>query len=206
MQLPGFRRPFLIFKPPETLKDSIYTKLDYVNALRERRKLLSDEVLSAPSMFPELVSACFSKDVIISTKACWILEFVCKEKLHWIIPYLDTFTAGIQALKADGAIRSSGKVCELLCEQYFDKHPNPIQKSLNEEHLRKISETCFDWLIGKQKVAAKAYAMQCLFLLGTKFKWIYPELRLILMQGYGEHSAAYRSRAKHILGKLPGET
>ncbi|RNL78094.1 adenylosuccinate lyase [Sinomicrobium pectinilyticum] len=188
------------------MKNCIYDKLDYVNALRERRKQLSEEILSTPSLFPDLVSACFSEDEIISTKACWVLEFVCKEKLYWIIPSIDTFTANIRTLKADGAIRSAGKVCELLCERYFDKHPNQIKKSLTEEHLHKITETCFDWLIGNRKVAVKAYAMYCLFLLGTKFEWIYPELRLILMQGYGEHSAAYRSRAKHILDKLAGET
>ncbi|MGS2738096.1 adenylosuccinate lyase [Sinomicrobium sp. M5D2P17] len=188
------------------MEGSIYEKLDYVNALRKRRKLLSDEVLSTPALFPGLVSACFSKDEIISTKACWVLEFVCKEKLYWLIPYIDMFTSSIQNLKADGAIRSSGKVCELLCEQYFGKRPNPIKESLNEEHLRKISETCFDWLIGNQKVAVKAYAMYCLFLLGTKFEWINPELRLVLMQGYREHSAAYRSRAKHILNKLAEDT
>ncbi|MBC9797308.1 adenylosuccinate lyase [Sinomicrobium weinanense] len=180
----------------------IYHKLQYVTALRKPRKELSEEILATPSLFPDLLKACFAEDNKTSTKACWVLEFVCKEKLEWILPYTDTFIDNIPKLKADGAIRSTGKVYELLCEYYFSKQQNPVRKSLTEEQLGKIAETCFDWLIGNEKVAVKAYAMRCLFLLGKKFQWIYPELQLVLQQGYTQHSAAYRSRAKHILDKI----
>lgn len=184
------------------MQNPIYDKLQYVTALRKHRKELSDEILATPSLFPGLLDTCFTDDDKTSAKACWVLEFVCKEKLEWILPHMDTFVNNIRKLKADGAIRSTGKVCELLCEQYFNKQQNPVKKSLTEEHLRKISETCFDRLIGDEKVAVKAYAMYCLFLLGQKFPWIYPELRPVLEQGFGEHSAAYRSRAKHILDRI----
>lgn len=184
------------------MRDTIYDKLQYVTALRKQRKGLSEEILATPSLFPDLLNACFSDDNQTSAKACWVLEFVCKEKLEWILPHTDMFVDNIRELKADGAIRSAGKVCELLCEQYFNKRENPVKRSLTEVHLRKIAETCFDRLIGNEKVAVKAYAMYCLFLLGKKFRWIYPELQLVLEQGYGEHSAAYRSRAKHILDRI----
>ncbi|UGU16344.1 adenylosuccinate lyase [Sinomicrobium kalidii] len=184
------------------MQNNIYDKLHYVNALRKHRKALSDEILNTPALFPDLLEACFVKDEKISAKACWVLEFVCKEKPEWILPYADTFVGNICKLKAHGAIRSSGKICEILCERYFSEHRNSVKNSLTEDHLRKITETCFDWLIGDEKVAVKAYAMHSLFLLGKKFQWIYPELRLVLEQGYNEHSAAYRARAKHILDRI----
>lgn len=185
--------------------ENIYDKLAYVNALRNRRKKLSDEILATPSLFPGLLTACFSEDPKTSAKASWVLEFVCKEKPDWLLPYIDTFTSGLATLSADGAIRSCGKICELLCERYFSTVPNEVKNKLQEKHLSQITEACFDWLIGNHKVAVKAYAMHCLFLLGKKSDWIHPELKMIIRQGYPSHSAAYRSRAKHLLDKLPDE-
>ena len=60
----------------------------------------------------------------------------------------------------------------------------------------------FDWLIGNHKVAAQAYSMTCLLLLGEKFDWIHPELKMILEQNYAVGSAAYKARARMTLAKL----
>lgn len=71
-----------------------------------------------------------------------------------------------------------------------------------KNHLTQITTTCFDWLIGNQKVAAKAYSMTSLLMLGSKFDWIWPELRLILEQNYHNGSPAYQARARMTLAKL----
>jgi hypothetical protein len=72
-------------------------------------------------------------------------------------------------------------------------------------HLEHMATSCFDWLIGDQKVAVKAYSMTCLLLLGRKFDWIHPELKLVLTENYAQGSAAYQARAGIILGKLNKE-
>ncbi|RAV27857.1 adenylosuccinate lyase [Sinomicrobium soli] len=185
------------------MSNLIYDKLTCVNALRENRKKLSDEVLATPALFPELLAACFSGDPQYAAKAAWVLEFVCIKKPDRILPHIDIFIGGLRSLKADGAKRSCGKICELLCDRYFDRKPNTVKKRLTRQHLNTLAEVCFDWLIADEKVALKAYAMHCLYLLGTRISWIHPQLRPVLEQGYHHHTAAYRSRAKKILRKCP---
>ncbi|WP_461532835.1 hypothetical protein [Sinomicrobium sp.] len=183
------------------MKNSIYDKLTYVNALRKNRKKLSDEVLTAPSLFPELLEACFSGDPQYTSKAAWVLELVCIREPEWILPHLDTFITGLRSLKEDGAKRSCGKICELLCDHYFSGTANKTKDQLTDQQLKKLAEVCFDWLISDEKVALKAYAMHCLFLLGSVIPWIHPQLCSVLEDGYPYHTAAYQSRAKKILKK-----
>jgi ferritin-like protein len=73
---------------------------------------------------------------------------------------------------------------------------------LTENQETKIIETCLDWLIQDEKVAAKAYSMITLYNFGKKHSWINEELKAILLQDYFKHSAAYRAAAKEILEKL----
>ena len=87
-------------------------------------------------------------------------------------------------------------------KSYFQSKDQEIRDALNKKHLETITSACFDWLIGNHKVAAQAYAMTCLLLLGRKFDWIHPELRSILEQNYPNGSAAYKARARMTLAKL----
>jgi hypothetical protein len=77
---------------------------------------------------------------------------------------------------------------------------------LTHNHLELITASCFDWLIGDHKVAAKVYAMTSLLLLGRKFEWIHPELKMVIEQNYASGSAAYKARARMTLEKLKSNT
>ena len=57
-------------------------------------------------------------------------------------------------------------------------------------------------MITDQKVAAKAYSMNTLYLLGKDFDWIHPELKRILEDNFHSGSAAFKARARHLLKKL----
>jgi hypothetical protein len=87
-------------------------------------------------------------------------------------------------------------------KSYFQLKDKETLDALNDEHLESITSACFDWLIGDHKVAAQAYSMTSLLLLGRKFDWIHPELRMILEQNYQNGSAAYKARARMTLAKL----
>ena len=95
------------------------------------------------------------------------------------------------------------------CYFQLKLHPNFLEHiysnltiKLTENQETKIIETCLDWLIQDEKVAAKAYSMITLYNFGKKYPWINEDLKTILSQDYFKHSAAYQAAAKDILLQL----
>lgn len=144
----------------------------------------------------------FDVDDPISNRACWVIEFTAKENLAFLFPYLNYFTQNLNRVHLDSSVRPLAKICEFLIKAYFSKNDPEVRKVLTENYLERITTACFDWLIGDHKVAAKAYSMTSLLLLGRKFSWIHPELKMVLEQNYASGSAAYKARARHTLAKL----
>lgn len=183
-------------------KAELYGALDYVNASRQKRRKMANLALNDPELLQPLMEIVLEEKDPVSSKAAWVMEFAVKEDLSLVFPVLDQFVGGIGSLRLDSSVRPMAKICECLILAYFSKKPNKVQNTLEEHHLEAIATACFDWLIGDHKVAAKAYSMTSLYLLGQKFPWIHPELRLVLEQHYGTGSAAYKARARHTLAKL----
>ncbi|MGB6152393.1 MAG: adenylosuccinate lyase [Pricia sp.] len=163
---------------------------------------MSALILDNPKLVRPLINIAFTIDDPISNRACWVLEFTAKENLSYIFPYLGEFTENLKNVHLDSSVRPMAKICEYLMLAYFSKTPNETQKALSETHLERITTACFDWLIGNHKVAAQAYSMTCLLLLGRKFDWIHPELKMVIEQHYTSGSAAYKARARMTLTKL----
>ena len=130
----------------------------------------------------------------IHFKACWILELIFELKVELLLPFLDDFISKIPFYENNSAIRPVSKICLFLSTS------KSIE--LTEIQEKKIIETCLDWLIQDEKVAAKAYSMRALYNFGEKNQWINEELKTILSQDYPNHSAAYKAAAKDILKKL----
>ncbi len=159
-------------------------------------------VLENRYLVEPLMHIAFTVDDPISNRACWVMEFTAKENLSYIFPYLEFFTSHLGNVHFDSSVRPMAKICEILIKSYFSKNENETKKMLTERHLERITTACFDWLIGKHKVAAKAYSMTCLLLLGRKYDWVHSELKMVLEQNYPEGSAAYKARARLTLAKL----
>jgi len=176
--------------------------LTHVNHSREKRMKMALLVSENPDLLKPLFKIAFTIDEPISCKACWVLEFTAKENLAFIYPHLDEFTAKLSTVHLESAIRPLAKICEYLTTSYFRQQSVPTKNKLSDAHLEKITAACFDWLIGPHKVATQAYAMTSLLLLGRKFKWILPELKIILTQNYADGSAAYKARARMTLAKI----
>ncbi|QWX82608.1 adenylosuccinate lyase [Cellulophaga sp. HaHaR_3_176] len=176
--------------------------LNYVNHSREKRAEMSLLVLENPNLIEPLLKIAFTVKDPISSKACWVLEFTAKEKLSFIFPYLNEFTSKMGTVYLHPSVRPMAKICEYLITSYFSKSPNNVKEFLNNVHLERITTACFDWLIGEHKVAAQAYSMTCLLLLGKKFDWILPELKIILEKNYAQGSSAYKARARMTLAKI----
>ncbi|RZJ53744.1 MAG: hypothetical protein EOO44_07515 [Flavobacterium sp.] len=178
----------------------LHSKLDYVNAYRENRLKVAQEILENKALFDELVSICFLPLHKNNHKACWILEFVCYEELNWLQSHLDFFCSNLKILKDESAIRPIAKVVQLLIKSHYKKDENSVL--LTEENLQNCIEASFDWLINDVKVATKAYSIRTLYILGNHYDWIHPELKVIIDKDYGDHSAAYKAVAKEVLKKM----
>ena len=183
-------------------QDELAQTLEYVNATRQKRLQMASVILEAPDLLPPLFKIAFKGQDPIANKACWILEYVAQQNLDLILPHIDHFTQNIKTLKLDSSVRPMAKICEFLAKAYFSKKKNKTQTALTQGHLELMAIACFDWLIGEHKVAAKAYSMTTLLLLGRRFDWIHPELEMVLEQNYASGSAAYKARARMTLEKL----
>jgi hypothetical protein len=183
-------------------KEELYKELSYVNHSRENRKKYALLIISNPDLIPKILDILFQVNDKISCRAAWLLEFVARENLDSILPYLDRFTKEMETVHLDPAVRPIAKICEYLIQAYYDKNNNHTKDYLNALHKERIIEISFDYMITDQKVAVKAYSMNSLFLLGIEYDWIHPELITILKKDFNTNSAAYKARARQLLRKL----
>lgn len=172
--------------------------IDQTTGYKNSRQGTADFMLARPELLNCFLFYCFEIQNPNHYKACWALELMAYEKLEWLQPHLDLICSQSKNLSNESAIRPLAKILFLLLEAHYKK--NQIQ--LTETQIQYLIEINFDWLINDAKVAAKAYAMRCLFLLGKEYDWIHPELKTILVKDFSTHTAAYKAVSKQILKKL----
>lgn len=183
-------------------EDPLYQQLDYDKAYRENRLQAAHWVLAHLDTMPRLLEYCFRDDSRLSYKALWVLEFVCREDLSALYPHLDYFFEHLHKAKLDQAVRPVAMICELLTLAYYKKKDANLQPLFTQRHKEAMTECCFDWMITEQKVACQARAMTSLYLLGTEFEWIHPELKPIIETNIHSGSAGYKARGKSILQQI----
>ena len=182
--------------------EQLYKELDYVNHSRDNRKKYAELVIGNIDLLPKVLDILFKVDDKTSCRAAWLLEFVARENLDSILPFLDRITLEMPKVHFDSAVRPIAKICEYLIEAYSSKHNNHTKDYLKLVHKERIIELCFDYMITDQKIAPKAYCMNTLFLLGRDFDWIHPELEIILERDLHMQSSGFKARARHILKKI----
>lgn len=178
--------------------------LEDINHSKAKRAAGTELIFKNHSLIPLLFKIANEVHSPISCRAIWLLEFVCREDLKQILPFISLLTDLNDKIYLHSGVRPAAKICEYLITDYYQKKTiDNLDEKLTKAHRNKITSSCFDWLIDpKTKVAAKAYSMTTLYLLGKEFKWIHPELKLILQQNYAEGSAAYKARSRMILKKI----
>jgi hypothetical protein len=186
----------------ETNSEILAKKLTYTRAYRSTRLEVTHWVINHPETLPELLNYCLKNKDEISYRAAWVLEFVCLERLDLLIPYLEQFFNILPKIERDQAIRPFSKMCMIFATHYYKKKDVVIIKALNNTYKNTMLECCLDWLITDQKVAAEAYAMETLYLLGTEIDWIHSELKIIIEQHINTKTAAYKARGKITIDKI----
>jgi hypothetical protein len=149
-----------------------------------------------------LIHLVFEGQERINIKSAWILELVCIENISLISSHLDYFCKNLVKLTNESALRPIAKVCSFIAGAYYSGSEHDIQNRLAENDMKLIIENNFEWLIGKHKVACKAFAMDTLFLFGAETNWVHDELKLTLEKNLIHSSAGYQTRAKKILKKI----
>lgn len=183
---------------PEDLKE----KLIEVDSTRKKREEIASWIVRKPHYVRETLQWGYKPESELLIQSAWVLEIICKRKPHLFSKYMYLFFDQLPNINNHSALRSSAKICEILCyENYINKYRN-YGKILSKEERKIMAECCFNWLITDQKVACQATAMTCLRYLGSDFKWIHPELKLILIKNMADQSAGYKARAKKILKYL----
>lgn len=183
------------------MKDSFYSLIENCTAHRPDRDRNAQLIFDHPERLTELMAVALNPTDPNHYKACWILELVLQKEIHRIVPHLDHFCKTLPSYAHDGAIRSLSKIVLFAVTEHGLMAKSGAE-FLSAPQLKIMTEVCFDWLIGNQKVAAKAYAMRALFEIGKLHPWIYRELRSILELGYSQHSAAYKAATKDLLRRM----
>jgi hypothetical protein len=183
-------------------EQELYTKLEYTDHTRDKRGQMAAVILNDPFLITPLLSIISRVNDPNSCRASWILESVVRKDMALLYPNLEQFTLLLEKIQFDSAVRPMAKICELLIISFYARTANETKQYVNMEQLKRITAACFDWLIGNHKVAAQAYSMTTLLLLGKTFEWIHPELKIILEQNYATGSAAYKARARMTLKKI----
>ena len=175
-------------------------------AARVNRLKAADYFIQYPEYLKGLVELVFDTSYKLHHKAAWVLEFVLKNHLYWIVPHLDFFSNNISKLRNDSAIRPIAKICQWIALTYVKKNDKTFQSKLTNKHIEIIIETSFDWMIGDYKVATKSYTMDTLYFFGSlsdkEFSWVHSELKNIILQDINTGSSGYKSHGKKILNLL----
>lgn len=163
---------------------------------------LVDQLVELPELTEHLLQEVFDQDSTDSFNASWVFDHLMRKKLVYLLPHFEKFTLGLADLRSESIIRPMAHVCELCMEAYFKTKDIAFTKNITPQQLERILTSCFDWLIGEHKVAAKVFAMSSLYYLGQKYDWVHPELKMVLEQQQHNDSAGYKSRARKTLAEL----
>lgn len=125
-----------------------------------------------------------------------------RKKLEYLLPFFDDFANRLGELRTESCIRPMAHVCEMVCMAYFKKKDPAFVQQITDGQLEQIMTVCFDWLISPMNMAPKVFSMTSLYYLGFKFKWVHPELKLILEDSFAVGTTGYQNRAKKTLDKL----
>jgi len=175
-------------------------------AARVNRLKAADYFIENPEKINELIKLVFETSYKFHHKAAWVLEFVLKNHIDWLVPHIYLFSNSLLSLRIDSAIRPTAKICQWIAYEYVQKKNMLFIKNLNKNHINNIVEASFDWLIGDYKVASKVYSMDTLYYFGClsnpESEWVHIELKNILLQKSYTGSPGYKAHARKILAVI----
>ena len=165
--------------------------------LKEHSKIQNNKIVkwigNDPKRFKELFQIFLNDEIKIVQRASWALSESTRTYPELIKPHLKTLFKNLSRPGHHNSVtRNSLRALEFI----------DIPDSLHGEVLN----LCFNFISDpKEKPAIKAFSLTVLDNLSRKYPEIRHELRLIIEDQWENESAAFRSRARKIIGKNPSK-
>ena len=160
-------------------------------------------VIDHPEVLPEIIQNAYAANKN-HVKYCWWLEFLNRQDIEILCPFIDNILKGAKQLTSDSAIRPMAKIIEtFVLNNYGEQTRKSVAKMMTFSVKEEMVSLSFLWLIDEKiKVASQAYSMTSLYHLGKDIDWVHKELGIVVEQNYAFGSAAYKARARMVLNKL----
>lgn len=191
-----------LFEFLQLKEKQLHSRLNSGRLSKTKITILVEELIEHPELVGALINEIHIEDKAGTFNASWVFDHLMRKKLVYLLPFIEEFTSRLDNLTSESCIRPIAHVCEMLCESYFVNNDSVFINSMKKNHLEFMVNTCFDWLIGEHKMAAKVFSMTSLLYLGQKFEWIHPELKMVLESTVPNGSAGYKNRGEKTLDKL----
>ncbi len=160
--------------------------------LREHSRHQADRIASwvgrDRARFRELITLFLRGDFRTAQRTAWVVNICAERNPDLVQPYLNQIVRRAQQTGVHDAVRRN--VTRIL--QSVD---------IPDTLLGTVATFCFDLLNGDSPVAVKALSMSVLDRIVRREPELGRELRLVVSQQLPYASAAFRARARKILGK-----
>lgn len=154
---------------------------------KEQAQKIAQYCSAAPERLEVLMQCYLSADQRLAQRAAWSVSHVAMNNTGLLQPYLEILARQLHRAGVHDAIkRNSLRI---------------LQQVNIPVHLHgEVMQACFSLVEGNEvPTAIKAFALTVLHNLSKHYPDIIPELKLLVEERWQHESAAFKSRAKHIL-------
>lgn len=140
--------------------------------------------------FQELINCFLDKDWRIAQRAAWSVSMAAEKNPSLMQPHIKTLVAQLDRTDVHAAvIRNSVRILQ--------------QIEIPEAYHGDVMNACFKFIETPSTPAAiKAFSLTVLHRLSAIYPDIKAELKLIIEESYEQETAAFKSRANHLLKNL----
>ena len=143
---------------------------------------------SDPERFRELMLLFFKGEYRITQRAAWVLFFCTANYPMLTQPYLNPLISNLEQPVSNAVKRNTLRHLQSI----------PIPPNLQGQ----LATVCFNFLMGSEPVAIKAFAMTILANLAQSEPDLGRELKIIIQDQLPYASAGFKARARTILPQL----
>ena len=102
----------------------LHTSLFATRISKAQIDILVGQLEKEPELAKVLFQYVLQEDKEGTFNASWTFDHLMRKQLHYLLPFLETFTNGLSQLQSESCIRPIAHVCEMVCEAYFkEKRP-----------------------------------------------------------------------------------